>query len=52
MLRSFNVAEAYHQNYATLHPNDLYIRFNDAPKVAALKSDLAPLYKEELSAWK
>jgi peptide-methionine (S)-S-oxide reductase len=50
--KSFNVAESYHQNYATLHPNDLYIRFNDAPKVAALKSDLAPLYKEELSAWK
>jgi len=51
-LNEFNTAEAYHQNYANVHPNDLYIRFNDAPKVAALKSELSPLYKEELSAWK
>jgi peptide-methionine (S)-S-oxide reductase len=50
--KGFNVAEDYHQNYATLHPNDLYIRINDAPKVAALKSELAPLYKAELSAFK
>jgi peptide-methionine (S)-S-oxide reductase len=49
---AFTVAEDYHQNYATLHPNDPYIRFNDAPKVAALKSELAPLYKAELSSWK
>jgi peptide-methionine (S)-S-oxide reductase len=48
----FTVAEDYHQNYATLHPNDPYIRFNDAPKVAALKSELAPFYKAELSSWK
>jgi peptide-methionine (S)-S-oxide reductase len=48
----FNVAEDYHQNYATLHPNDFYIRINDAPKVEALKKDLSPLYKTELSAWK
>ena len=51
-LNSFNVAEEYHQNYATLHPNDPYIRFNDAPKVAALKSDMSTLYKAELSSWK
>lgn len=51
-LNSFNVAESYHQNYANIHPNDPYIRFNDAPKVEALKNDLAPLYKAELSAWK
>ena len=49
---AFTVAEDYHQNYATLHPNDPYIRFNDAPKVEALKSELAPLYKAELSSWK
>ena len=49
---SFTVAEDYHQNYANEHPNDPYIRFNDAPKVAALKSELAPLYKAELSSWK
>ncbi len=51
-LQLFHVAEAYHQNYATLHPNDMYIRINDAPKVEALKSELASLYKEELSSWK
>jgi peptide-methionine (S)-S-oxide reductase len=51
-LNRFNVAEDYHQNYANEHPNDPYIRFNDAPKVAALKSDLPVFYKEELSSWK
>lgn len=51
-LSSFTTAEAYHQNYANEHPNDPYIRFNDAPKVAALKSELSAMYKEELSAWK
>lgn len=50
-LSSFNVAEAYHQNYANIHPNDLYIRINDAPKVEALKSELSQLYKADLSAW-
>jgi peptide-methionine (S)-S-oxide reductase len=48
----FNVAEAYHQNYATLHPNDLYIRINDAPKVENLRTELSDLYKAELSSWK
>jgi len=51
-LNAFNVAEEYHQNYANVHPNDPYIRFNDAPKVEALKTDFSPLYKAELSAWK
>lgn len=48
----FTAAEDYHQNYATLHPNDMYIRINDAPKVEALKKDLSQLYKPELSSWK
>ena len=51
-LTAFTVAEDYHQNYATLHPNDLYIRINDAPKVENLKTELKELYKPELSAWK
>ena len=50
-LGRFTVAEDYHQNYANEHPNEPYIRFNDAPKVEALKKDLASIYKEELSAW-
>ncbi len=51
LARTFTVAESYHQNYATLHPNDFYIRINDAPKVENLKKELAPLYKADLSAW-
>jgi peptide-methionine (S)-S-oxide reductase len=48
-LRAFNVAEAYHQDYATLHPHDPYIMINDAPKVANLRSQLADLYTEPVS---
>ena len=51
-LGAFTVAEDYHQNYANEHPNEPYIRFNDAPKVEALKQEFATIYKEELSAWK
>jgi len=49
---AFHVAEDYHQNYAAEHPNDLYIRFNDAPKVEDLKKNLSQFYKAELSSWK
>jgi peptide-methionine (S)-S-oxide reductase len=51
-LGRFTVAEDYHQNYANEHPNEPYIRFHDAPKVEALKTEFASIYKEELSAWK
>jgi peptide-methionine (S)-S-oxide reductase len=44
-LRGFYAAEAYHQNYATLHPNDPYIAFNDAPKVEHLRQQLPELYR-------
>jgi len=33
----FYVAEAYHQRYAALHPNEPYIVINDAPKVQQLQ---------------
>lgn len=33
----FYAAEGYHQNYATLHPTDLYIRYHDLPKIEGLK---------------
>jgi peptide-methionine (S)-S-oxide reductase len=33
----FYTAEAYHQDYLTRHPDSGYIRYNDLPKVAALK---------------
>ncbi len=48
---AFNVAESYHQNYATENPNDIYIRINDAPKVENLKNELAQLYTPTLAAW-
>jgi peptide-methionine (S)-S-oxide reductase len=43
-LQAFYPAEAYHQNYATLHPNQPYIMFNDAPKVEHLKQEFPDLY--------
>ena len=43
-LKAFYPAEDYHQNYATLHPNQPYIVFNDAPKVAHLKQQFPELY--------
>ena len=43
-LQAFYHAEAYHQNYAALHPNQPYILFNDAPKVEHLKQEFPDLY--------
>jgi peptide-methionine (S)-S-oxide reductase len=43
-LKAFYPAEAYHQNYATLHPDNPYIAFNDAPKVANLRQEFPDLY--------
>ena len=43
-LQAFYPAEAYHQNYATLHPNQPYIVFNDAPKVENLRQQFPDLY--------
>ncbi len=43
-LGAFYPAEGYHQNYATIHPNDTYIMFNDAPKVANLRKEFPEIY--------
>ncbi len=43
-LQAFYPAEAYHQNYATLHPNQPYILYNDAPKVEHLRQQFPDLY--------
>jgi peptide-methionine (S)-S-oxide reductase len=43
-LEAFYPAEAYHQNYAALHPNQPYIVFNDAPKVEHLRQQFPDLY--------
>ncbi|WP_114238433.1 peptide-methionine (S)-S-oxide reductase MsrA [Dyella sp. C9] len=46
-LHGFYVAEAYHQDYAERHPDEPYIVFNDAPKVARLKQLFPTLYQPE-----
>ncbi|MGA2004661.1 MAG: peptide-methionine (S)-S-oxide reductase MsrA [Terriglobales bacterium] len=43
-LKAFYPAEAYHQDYATRHPNNPYIAYNDAPKVAHLQQQFPTLY--------
>ena len=42
-LKAFYRAEDYHQNYATLHPDDPYIVSNDAPKVQHLRQQFPDL---------
>ena len=46
-LEAFFPAEAYHQDYLTLHPNQPYIAFNDIPKVENLKKIFADDYIEK-----
>jgi peptide-methionine (S)-S-oxide reductase len=43
-LKAFYPAEAYHQDYATRHPDNPYIVYNDAPKVAHLRQEFPDLY--------
>ncbi len=43
--QAFYPAEAYHQNYATLHPDNPYIVYNDAPKVANLRREFPDTYR-------
>jgi peptide-methionine (S)-S-oxide reductase len=44
-LKAFYPAEAYHQNYLRLNPNNPYIVYNDAPKLVHLKELFPQLYK-------
>ena len=46
-LEAFYPAEAYHQDYLTLHPNQPYIAYNDIPKVENLKKIFAENYIEK-----
>ena len=46
-LEAFYPAEAYHQDYMTLHPNQPYIVYNDIPKVENLKKIFAQHYLEK-----
>lgn len=47
MLQAFYPAEAYHQDYLTLHPNQPYIVYNDLPKIENLKKIFAENYIEK-----
>src|SRR5215469_11077777 len=42
--RPFYQAESYHQNFATLHPDNPYIATFDAPKATALAQRFSDLY--------
>jgi peptide-methionine (S)-S-oxide reductase len=44
---AFFPAEAYHQDYATIHPNQPYIAFNDAPKVENLKKMFPDVWRDK-----
>jgi peptide-methionine (S)-S-oxide reductase len=44
---AFYPAEAYHQDYATLHPENPYIFYNDRPKVENLKKLFPDLFREQ-----
>ncbi len=46
-LETFYPAEAYHQDYAFLHPNQPYIAINDLPKVENLKGLFGEIYREQ-----
>lgn len=44
--KAFYPAEAYHQNYLTLHPEQPYIAINDLPKVRALEQLFPKAYRD------
>ena len=41
----FYLAEAYHQRYAALHPNEPYILVNDVPKIENLQERFPKLFR-------
>ena len=45
-LEGFYPAEAYHQDYLTLHPSQPYIAYNDLPKIENLKKVFGEDYQE------
>lgn len=45
--KRFYPAEAYHQNFLALHPDNGYIAVNDLPKVANLQRMMAALYRPD-----
>jgi len=45
-LDKFYPAEAYHQNYLALHPDQPYIVYNDLPKLAELRKQYPAWYRQ------
>ncbi|KAF1014137.1 MAG: Peptide methionine sulfoxide reductase MsrA/MsrB [Stenotrophomonas maltophilia] len=45
--KRFYAAESYHQNYMARFPEAAYIRYYDAPKLAALRNQFPQLYRSE-----
>ncbi len=45
--KSFYPAEAYHQDYLTLHPTSPYIAYYDMPKIEDLKRLFPQVYREK-----
>jgi peptide-methionine (S)-S-oxide reductase len=45
--RTFFPAEAYHQDFLARNPTYPYIRFNDLPKIAALKQIYPGVYRDD-----
>jgi len=46
-LKGFYPAEAYHQDYATRHPDSPYIATFDLPKIANLKAAMPQIYRDK-----
>ncbi len=46
-LAKFYQAEDYHQDYATLYPNQPYIRYHDLPKIENMKAMFPDYWREE-----
>ena len=46
-LKEFYPAENYHQDYATRHPGNPYIRMYDLPKISALKASFPDVYRDQ-----
>jgi peptide-methionine (S)-S-oxide reductase len=45
--RTFYPAEAYHQNFLAMHPDQPYVAINDLPKIASLKRLFPQLYRAD-----
>jgi peptide-methionine (S)-S-oxide reductase len=45
-LHRFYMGETYHQDYVRLHPDNLYVAINDAPKLTQLKRMFPALYQQ------